>query len=111
MKKKLHNLIATLWRRHEYDYSDIKLGPLSGPIDAALTNAQNVSLYYVVYCRHCDKAILVSRRTFERPRTRQLLFCRRDPLVYEHWLERQIERKKELDGLPPIKKKSPDKQP
>lgn len=96
MIKKLHNLIATLWRHHEYDYDDAKLGPLTGPLDAALTSVQNVNLYYTVRCRHCDKTILANRHSFKHPYMRQLLFCRRDPRVYVHWLERQEERKKEL---------------
>ncbi len=96
----LYNLIAALWRNHDYDYDDVQMDQTSNPIDANVTNIQAIELYFTARCRYCGKPVNVNRYTFRNPAFRDIMFCRRDPIIYAQWLERRIERDKELSKGP-----------
>ncbi len=92
----LYNLIATLWHNHDYDYDDVQMAPRSESIDANVTSIQTIEIFFTARCKYCGKPINVNRYTFKNPTFREIAFCRRDPIIYAQWLERRIERDKEL---------------
>ncbi len=72
--KYLFSLLLAFFRNHDFDYENAQCINQSS-LDKDVTGEVKILLYFVVFCKHCGKALQTDRETYAKPSLWQRWFC------------------------------------
>lgn len=72
--KYLFSLLLAFFRSHDFDYENAQCINQSS-LDKDVTGEVRILLYFVVFCKHCGKALQIDRESYGKPSPWQRWFC------------------------------------